>query len=91
MIGPEEVSDVTIASDDGEDRQAGQESSTDDSLVSEGLESQANNHSLEIEEVGGDLDLDFEEVEEEEIEEPSEKQFRPRGMNKVYVEIATFE
>ena len=68
------VSNVTIASDDGKDRQAEesglQESSTDDSLVSEGLESRANNDSLEIEEVGGDLDLDSE---EEEIEEPSYK------------------
>ena len=75
-IGSRDVSDVTIASDGGNEIKAHKndtqelsdasftpELSTDESLASEGLDD-----SLEIEEVGGDIELDFEEVEEEEIE-----------------------
>ena len=98
---PEEINDnnvsinsdhnyeVTFASDDEQENQAHKPilSEEEDEVVPP---TEPANISLEIEEVGGEVEMDFEEVLEEETEK-AEKSFRPRGKNKVYVKVEEFE
>ena len=72
-------SNVTIASDD------------DAIPTAHNKTVDTSNTSFEIEEVGGNVELDFEKLDDSDEEEPIEKQFVPRGKNKVYVLIDEFD
>ena len=88
-INSDHNDDVTFASDDEQEIQAHKPILSDEEYEVVPLTEPAN-ISLEIEEVGGEVEMEFEEILDEETEN-AEKEFRPRGKNKVYVKVEEFE